>query len=58
MLPVQDFFLPCRQVHHYVESGRYKKVIVVGADKMSSITDYTDRTTCPLFGDASGAVLT
>jgi len=41
----------------YVESGRYKKVIVVGADKMSSITDYTDRTTCPLFGDAAGAVL-
>lgn len=41
----------------FVESGRYKKVIVVGADKMSSITDYTDRTTCPLFGDASGAVL-
>ncbi len=41
----------------YVESGRYKKVIVVGADKMSSITDYTDRTTCTLFGDAAGAVL-
>ncbi len=41
----------------YVESGRYKKVIVVGADKMSSITDYTDRTTCTLFGDGSGAVL-
>ena len=41
----------------YVETGRYKKVIVVGADKMSSITDYTDRTTCPLFGDAAGAVL-
>jgi 3-oxoacyl-[acyl-carrier-protein] synthase-3 len=41
----------------YVESGRYKKVIVVGSDKMSSITDYTDRTTCPLFGDAAGAVL-
>jgi 3-oxoacyl-[acyl-carrier-protein] synthase-3 len=41
----------------YVESGRYKKVVVVGADKMSSITDYTDRTTCALFGDASGAVL-
>ncbi len=41
----------------YIETGRYKKVIVVGADKMSSITDYTDRTTCPLFGDASGAVL-
>ncbi|TAL79288.1 MAG: ketoacyl-ACP synthase III [Bacteroidetes bacterium] len=41
----------------YIESGRYKKVIVVGADKMSAITDYTDRTTCPLFGDAAGAVL-
>jgi 3-oxoacyl-[acyl-carrier-protein] synthase-3 len=41
----------------FVESGRYKKVIVVGADKMSSITDYTDRTTCTLFGDASAAVL-
>ncbi len=41
----------------YVESGRFKKVVVVGADKMSSITDYTDRTTCPLFGDAAGAVL-
>ena len=41
----------------YVETGRYKKVIVVGADKMSAITDYSDRTTCTLFGDASGAVL-
>lgn len=41
----------------YIETGRYKKVIVVGADKMSSITDYTDRTSCPLFGDAAGAVL-
>jgi 3-oxoacyl-[acyl-carrier-protein] synthase-3 len=41
----------------YVETGRYKKVVVVGADKMSSITDYTDRTTCTLFGDAAGAVL-
>jgi 3-oxoacyl-[acyl-carrier-protein] synthase III len=41
----------------YVEAGMYKKVVVVGADKMSSITDYTDRTTCTLFGDASGAVL-
>jgi len=41
----------------YVQTGNYKKVIVVGADKMSSITDYTDRTTCPLFGDAAGAVL-
>lgn len=41
----------------YVESGRYRKVVVVGADKMSSITDYTDRTTCTLFGDGAGAVL-
>ncbi len=40
-----------------IESGRYKKVIVVGADKMSSIVDYTDRTTCVLFGDAAGAIL-
>ena len=40
-----------------IESGRYKKVIVVGADKMSAITDYTDRTTCVLFGDAAGAIL-
>jgi len=41
----------------YIETGKCKKIIVVGADKMSSITDYTDRTTCPLFGDAAGAVL-
>ncbi len=41
----------------YIESGMYKKVIVVGADKMSSIVDYTDRATCILFGDAGGAVM-
>jgi 3-oxoacyl-[acyl-carrier-protein] synthase-3 len=40
-----------------IESGAYRKVAVVGADKMSSITDYTDRNTCILFGDAAGAVL-
>lgn len=40
-----------------IESGRYKNVVVVGADKMSSIVDYTDRTTCILFGDAAGAIL-
>ncbi len=40
-----------------VETGRYKKVLVIGADKMSSITDYTDRNTCILFGDAGAAVL-
>jgi 3-oxoacyl-(acyl-carrier-protein) synthase III len=41
----------------FIESGRYKKVVVVGADKMSSIVDYTDRTTCIIFGDGAGAVL-
>ncbi len=41
----------------FIESGRYKKVIVIGADKMSSIIDYQDRTTCVLFGDGAGAVL-
>lgn len=41
----------------FVESGMHKKVLVVGADKMSSIVDYTDRTTCVLFGDGAGAVL-
>jgi len=41
----------------FVQSGQYKKVILVGADMMSAITDYTDRTTCPLFGDAAAAVL-
>jgi len=41
----------------FVESGLYKKVIVVGADKMSAIVDYTNRDTCVLFGDAAGAVL-
>jgi 3-oxoacyl-[acyl-carrier-protein] synthase-3 len=40
-----------------IESGRYKKVVVVGADKMSAIVDYTDRTTCIIFGDGAGAVL-
>ena len=41
----------------FIETGKYKKVIVVGADKMSAITDYTDRTTCVLFGDGAGAVM-
>lgn len=40
-----------------IRSGRYKKVIVCGADKLSSIVDYTDRSTCPIFGDGAGAVL-
>jgi len=41
----------------YIESGKYKKVLLIGADKMSSIIDYTDRSTCIIFGDGAGAVL-
>ncbi len=41
----------------YIESGRYKSVLLIGADKMSSIIDYTDRATCIIFGDGAGAVL-
>ena len=41
----------------FIESGRHQKVLVIGADKMSSIIDYTDRTTCILFGDGAAAVL-
>jgi 3-oxoacyl-[acyl-carrier-protein] synthase-3 len=41
----------------YIESGRYKKVLLIGADKMSSIIDYTDRATCIIFGDGAGAAL-
>jgi 3-oxoacyl-[acyl-carrier-protein] synthase-3 len=41
----------------FIETGRYKKVIVVGVDKMTSILDYQDRTTCVIFGDGAGAVL-
>ena len=41
----------------YIESGKYKKILLLGADKMSSIIDYEDRTTCIIFGDGGGAVL-
>ena len=41
----------------FIESGSCKKVVVVGADKMSTIVDYTDRSTCPIFGDGAAAVL-
>ena len=41
----------------FIESGRYKKILVIGADKMSSITDYNDRSTAPLFGDGAGVIL-
>ncbi len=42
---------------NFIKSGRYKKVVIVAGDKMTSITNYKDRTTCPLFGDAVGAVM-
>ena len=41
----------------YIQSGMYKKVVVIGGDKMSAIMDYTDRTTCIIFGDGAGCVL-
>ncbi|MFZ4784900.1 MAG: beta-ketoacyl-ACP synthase III [Flavobacteriales bacterium] len=41
----------------FIETGKYKKVVIVGADKMSSIIDYTDRSTCVIFGDGAGAIL-
>ncbi len=51
------FLFALETASKFIESGAYKKVIVVGADKMSSIIDYTDRTTCIIFGDGGGAVL-
>ena len=42
---------------NYIRSGRYKRILFVAGDKMTAITDYTDRTTCPLFGDGCGALL-
>jgi 3-oxoacyl-[acyl-carrier-protein] synthase III len=51
------FLFALETATQFIETGKHKKVIVVGADKMSSIVDYTDRTTCTLFGDAAGAVL-
>ena len=59
-----DFWAACcgflyalDQAAMMVQSGRMKKIIVIGADKMSSVTDYKDRQTCPLFGDGAAAVL-
>jgi 3-oxoacyl-[acyl-carrier-protein] synthase-3 len=51
------FLFALQTASQFVQNGTHKKVVVVGADKMSAITDYTDRTTCPLFGDAAAAVL-
>lgn len=42
---------------NFIKSGKYKKIIVIGGDNMTAITNYKDRTTCPLFGDAAGAVM-
>lgn len=51
------FLFSLETASKFIESGKYKKVIVVGADKMSSIVDYQDRTVAPIFGDAAGAIL-
>lgn len=51
------FLVTLQAARAYIQSGLYKKIIVVCAEKMSSMTDYTDRATCPLFGDAAAAVL-
>ncbi|WP_088339902.1 beta-ketoacyl-ACP synthase III [Robiginitalea sediminis] len=52
-----NFLYGMSSAARYIESGRYKKVLLIGADKMSSIIDYKDRTTCIIFGDGAGAVL-
>ncbi len=52
-----SFLFALTTAQKFVESGTHKKVIVVGTDKMSSITDYSDRAVCPLFGDASAAIM-
>jgi len=51
------FIVSLETATSFIESGKYKKVLVLGAEKMSSVTDYTDRTTAPLFGDGAGVVL-
>ncbi len=51
------FIVTMQAARAYIEAGLYKKVVVVCAEKMSSMTDYQDRATCPLFGDAAAAVL-
>ncbi len=51
------FLFAISTASQFIETGRFKKIVVIGADKMSSIIDYTDRATCPIFGDGAGAVL-
>jgi len=57
MAACSGFLFSLSTASKYIESGAYKKVIVVGADKMSSIVNYEERTTCVIFGDGAGAVL-
>ena len=57
MAACSGFLFSVATAANYIETGAYKKIIVVGADKMSSIVDYTDRQTCIIFGDGAGAVL-
>ncbi len=57
MAACSGFLYAVTTASQFIETGKYKKIIVVGADKMSSIVDYTDRTTCIIFGDGAGAVL-
>ena len=57
MAACSGFLFALSTASKFIETGAYKKVIVVGADKMSSIVDYTDRATCIIFGDGAGAVL-
>ena len=57
MAACSGFFFSVATAPKFIETGSYKKIIVVGADKMSSIVDYTDRSTCIIFGDGAGAIL-
>jgi 3-oxoacyl-[acyl-carrier-protein] synthase-3 len=57
MAACSGFIYALTTASQFIENGRYKKIVVVGADKMTSIMDYTDRTTCIIFGDGAGAVL-
>ena len=51
------FLVAMQDANAYIRSGLYKKIVVIAAEKMSSMTDYQDRSTCPLFGDAAACVL-
>ena len=57
MAACSGFLFALSTASKFIETGAYKKIIVVGADKMSSIVDYEDRTTCIIFGDGAGAVM-